>query len=288
MNKMVTTFSCDVCHEVKFLKEEEKGFIKFVCQKCNEVKITVKPKEYRGLKKHCNCLDGSFKISKIDNLDKITIKKIKCGKCNQEIEWIAIDDKGNEITEEEREHLLNTVKCEQCESRFFVIDSTYKTPKVKCLECGSDIRDIKCDDYVSLKEVCSCKNNIFELLKSEKIPTCRECGNKAEKLYVDNDGNEIDRVTRELLIIQDNYDYLERQIDEMKTEFEDRIYYVESDISRLRGKISDQEEHNYILQNDIDSIEREISSIGRDINSMEYDINRLKENVEEMDFKIRY
>lgn len=61
------------------------------------------------------------------------------------------------------------------------------------------------------------------MLKNEEVPTCRECGRKAAKLYVDNEGNEIDRFTRELLIVQDNCDYLESEINDLKTEFEDRI-----------------------------------------------------------------
>lgn len=272
MDEMVTTFSCDECYDVVFSTKEDKSIIKFICQTCNHVKGEINVKKYRKLKKVCDCNDTLYKLRIIRNQNKIAMKQVVCSKCNTEVKWVAINDEGNEITEEERKRLLNLVKCKQCGGSFLIIDVNHNTPRIKCMECSSFIQDIECDEYTSLNSKCVCGCEIFEMLRYEKVPTCRDCGKMIERVYVDDDGNEIDRLTRELLIIQNNYDYLETRFDELKTEFENRIYEVESDISSLRGKIDEQEYHNGDLSRDIDSIES--------------DVRRLRSRIEEIDSKI--
>lgn len=147
MSELETTFPCDECYGVRFLMKEDKDTINFICQSCNQVKVKIKAKEYKKLKKHCDCIDKSYKLKVTKDQGKIRIKQVLCGECNGEVGWIAINAEGNEITEEEREHLLNLVKCEQCGCSSFVIDINYGIPRINCKECSSFIQNIECGDY---------------------------------------------------------------------------------------------------------------------------------------------
>lgn len=173
---------------------------------------------------------------------------IRCG-CRNKLQFIKkyVDFDGSEITEEERNFLLDKLVCPECKkSNEFIIIPKCGEVEYKCKECGESIV-VNCEEYETLKEKCECGHEVFvlEVEREGNIDLydsyCKKCHERSEDSYVYFDGSKIVEITedkRSILLLEDKIKKKNRLIHrlEVKLSKKNRL------IKKLRNKLNNPDD----------------------------------------------
>lgn len=115
-----------------------------------------------------------------------------------------------------------TAQCKKCGEVLFKLVPHVGYVTYNCRKCNSEVAKVKCDNYETLRRTCrECGGDIFKVKvtvdKSDSSqgywePECVKCKNSPQAIYVDNEGNEIDKGTRQYLMMKDKIENLEEEV----------------------------------------------------------------------------
>ena len=163
-----------------------------------------------------------------------------------------------------------TANCKKCGSTNLKIRPKFGQVDYICYDCGEMVGKIEYEPYSTLRSNCSkCDGEIFKVKITEEEGTscwsasCPNCEIPPSLKYIDSNGNEIERQTRELLMIRD-------EIKELRNE-----------VSALEGDVRELKNRAYSIDYAVDSHENEISNLKDKLDSCENSIS-------DLDWKIRH
>lgn len=178
-----------------------------------------------------------------------------------------------------------TGNCKICGSVEFSISTKLGRVDVICNNCKKIVKTLNLGKYVSINSECKkCNGKIFKatVTKNEEKsipiwkPYCTNCGEEPKAFYADEKGNVLDRSVRELLIINDSIEELGQRVDSLDStvesntsEYDSRLYDLQSDLDSCESKVSDCDSSLYDLKNDIGSCESKISDFDSSLNDLE-------------------
>ncbi|WP_066893438.1 hypothetical protein [Clostridium nigeriense] len=180
-----------------------------------------------------------------------------------------------------------TAQCKKCGSVNLKIKQNIGSVFYYCAECGSSIEQVMYEKYQTALSTCEkCGKDIFKgwitVDKGNELheywdAKCINCNSMPKTVYVDNEGNLISNVERELLIRIDKIEELEEEdennksiISSLKYEKEDLSYEIEEKDS----KIYDLERELYSANKEIENLKRKVSQLEDEVYYLEYEINR--------------
>lgn len=163
MSNEMQTIMCNECQDVKFLIQQDGRDVSFICNTCGSaIKKKATLSKYRRIEKGCRCNDLTYKVSR-EYTGRFT--NVRCAECQEHAEFVAIDDRGNVVDEEHRKYILNLLTCEKCESVGFKVKQGNEGVDAICNKCGDTMRRLsENDEYVTLKNVCNCGCDEFEIV----------------------------------------------------------------------------------------------------------------------------
>lgn len=250
------TESCKKCGNVEFKIESLCGGLYLICLKCNK-KIQIDCQPYSSVKRKCLCGSEVFKAKK----DVENYYDIRCARCNNDVEDIFVNKNLDEISESEADKLRKRklLKCNKCGTSDFILESKHGEVKYICKKCDSEINDYSYDKYTKLLTKCECGNNIFEVeIKKDSYhvreyfpPKCIVCGNNTKEIYIDDNNNRIDKITKEILILNDKINEFKNDLSNLKQ----KIYCIDEEVVSQYYSISDVKNRMKSLESDINSLE---------------------------------
>ena len=145
--------------------------------------------------------------------------------------------------------MLRTLVCEKegCTGNKFYVKSDGGNLYIKCKECGEEYcYDVSYYDYKILSSCSNCGNDLFKIFKDTDKEgiyiKCSECGSPPEKIYVDDDGNQVT--------------YEEKKLEEMKN----MIYGIDQKINDMNNTINQ-------IKNDQEFLEESMAYLNKFIAS---------------------
>lgn len=163
-----------------------------------------------------------------------------------------------------------TANCKKCGSTNLKIVSKAGEVDYICYDCKETVGTIEYEPYSTLKSKCSiCDGEIFKVKITEEEDTtywtanCSECEVAPSVKYIDSNGIEIERQTRELLMLRD-------EIKELREQF-----------SSLQSDVRELESRTY-------SIDYAVDSHGNDINSLRKKLDVCENSISDLDWKIKH
>jgi len=163
-----------------------------------------------------------------------------------------------------------TANCKKCGSTNLRINSKNGEVDYICYDCGELVGSVEYETYSTLRSKCNdCDGEVFKVKITDTddtphwSPTCSKCEIPPSIKYVDNEGNEIERETRELLIIRD-------EVKELKNE-----------ISSLGSDLRELESKTYCIDYSVDSHENEIGNLKSKLDTLENSIS-------DLDWKVKH
>lgn len=163
-----------------------------------------------------------------------------------------------------------TANCKKCGSTNLKIKSKSGEVDFICNDCGEVVGSVEYETYSTLKSKCdNCDGEVFKVKITDTDDTphwsasCSECEIPPSIMYVDNDGIEIERETRELLMIRD-------EIKELRNE-----------VSSLGSDLRELESKTCCIDYSVDSHENEIGNLKSKLDDFETSIS-------DLDWKIKH
>jgi len=151
--------------------------------------------------------------------------------------------------------LIRTANFKKCGSTEFKLEPKVGEIEYICAECNEHVATVEYDDFETVNKECKCGRNLFKAKITEDSDNeqwstyCSKCSERPKKYYIDEDGYEIDRGTRELLIIRRSIDALNCKVETLESD----LNSLDSTVETLEGDLNS-------LDSTVRNIENEISS----------------------------
>lgn len=178
--------------------------------------------------------------------------------------------------------MIRTKACKCCGEVTFNINPSLENIEFVCENCKS-IDLIFLGRYTTIKNKCDCCSNSSFKLKVHDINNkehtkieCTKCQTEPITYFTDIKGVEIDRVTREMLIIQDNI----KSVNERVNILDNKIQTIETNLKYTNENLIDK------LSIKINENRIDINSINYEVNNFSDDINNLKSTLENIERSI--
>ena len=175
--------------------------------------------------------------------------------------------------------MIRTKSCKACGEVVFSMNSSYEHIELICESCKTT-NLISLGKYIALKNICeSCVNDLFKIKiddkgNEERIDIeCTKCKATPNTYFIDQNGIEIDRVAREMLIIQDNIKDVNNRLNRM----ENKIENLETDLRNTKENMIENLSQK-INENIID-----INTVNYEVNNYSDELNRLKDTLENIE-----
>lgn len=150
-----------------------------------------------------------------------------------------------------------TAFCEKCGSVGFKIRQGDGAIDYVCSECYSNFANVSCDDYETLETICKkCNSDVFKIKIQENNGeenwsiACANCQEAPGIKYIDDEGIEVDRILRELLVVK-------RSI----TKLEDDIGCISEEMKKINLSINEINNRNIVEVEELDDIHSSINRI---------------------------
>lgn len=178
--------------------------------------------------------------------------------------------------------MIRTKSCKACGEVIFNINPSYKNIELVCESCkAKDL--ISLGKYITLKDTCeSCSKDSFKIkiddnFNKERIDIeCINCKTVPNTYFIDQNGIEIDRVAREMLIIQDKINDMDNRLNFM----DNKIENLETDLKLTKGNITEN------LSQKINESKIDINNINYEVNNFSDELNTLKGTLENIERSI--
>ena len=167
--------------------------------------------------------------------------------------------------------LIRTANCRKCGSTEFNLKPKVGEVDYICVKCNENVATVKYDDYETVNKKCECSSDTFKAKVTGYSDTeewetyCSKCSEKPKKCYIDKDGNEIDRVTRELLIIRSSMNDLKSRVETLESD----LNSLDSTVQNIGNETSSNETDLYDIKNNINKYEQNISDLERKLIRLE-------------------
>lgn len=174
--------------------------------------------------------------------------------------------------------MIRTKACKTCGEVIFNINSTCENVELVCKSCNS-ITNVNFGKYLTLDKVCnSCSNDSFKIKvednrnRENTYIECTDCKGAPNHYYVDYDGNVIDRISREMLIIQDSINTIHKDV----SNIEARVSIIENNIKNVKSNLSKKVNENKV----------DINSINYEMNSFSSELSKVKDMIDNIEGRI--
>jgi predicted RNA-binding Zn-ribbon protein involved in translation (DUF1610 family)/archaellum component FlaC len=173
-----------------------------------------------------------------------------------------------------------TAHCTNCGGVLFKIKPSTGYAIYDCVDCNNEIARVRYDKYETVLPTCEkCGGNIFKVRitvdeqeDSNEYwePECisSNCEGSPKNVYVDMDGNLIEKGERELLIMQDSVRSLEEEVNVHK----ETIEQFEKEVYDLNNEIEEKDSEIYVLEKELVTSKRHISELEECISVLEWKI----------------
>lgn len=183
-----------------------------------------------------------------------------------------------------------TAQCRKCGGVIFKIKPSTGYVIYYCADCNEEVATVKYDKYETALSTCEkCEGDLFkvritidekdnstECWKSE----CVNCKGAPKLVYIDNNGNLINKKQRELLVINDRVKELEDEVDELEDMIDTKnatINQLEDEVDDLNYKIKKRDGNIEDLENELGNAESKIFDLEAQVSDLEWNIEKLKE-----------
>jgi DNA-directed RNA polymerase subunit RPC12/RpoP/molybdopterin converting factor small subunit len=188
-----------------------------------------------------------------------------------------------------------TAHCKNCGGVLFKIKPSTGYVIYDCVDCNNEVARVRYDKYETILPTCEeCGGNIFKVRitvdeqeDSNEYwePECisSNCEGSPKNVYVDMDGNLIEKGERESLIMQDSVRSLEEEVNTQK----ETIEQFEKEVYDLNNEIDEKDSEIYVLNNEIDEKDSEIYVLEKELVTSKRHISELEECISELKWEIR-
>lgn len=162
-----------------------------------------------------------------------------------------------------------TKSCNTCGNVEFEILPYVGEYKAKCIHCGSIVDTVKLEKYEGIIPRCTkCGSEIFKAKITKENDReywelrCSSCDNEPKYRYCDEKGNEIDKRTRELLIIKGYLKELNEKVDSLQSNLKE----IDDKVKELNDTAYEHDYEIREIKSCIMSCESEISDLREEVN----------------------
>lgn len=168
--------------------------------------------------------------------------------------------------------LMRTANCKRCGSTELLIESRVGEINYVCSKCSNQVSTVAYNKYETVRSSCKdCNSKVFKVRivnnnnEENWEPHCNNCQTTPEKYYIDENGSEIDRQTRELIIIKDSLEMLRDKINIL----EENLDKLDTKVTELDTELDEHDCNISELKDTVSSCETEISSIEKSVLTIE-------------------
>lgn len=262
-DELQITASCKKCGNVEFKIQSYSGGIFLICTECN-YKININCDSHSTYRNKCVCGSKIFKAKRINDY----YTSIRCINCNIESEYIYVDKCLNEVSEAYVVEVLmrkSLATCVKCNCSDFKVYQNNNEVTCLCAICSNIIAKVNYDKYTNIVATCNCGCDMFEMEFLENPnrsnnkfspPKCIKCSSNIKEIYTDNN-IVIDKLTKELLLINDKLSNLNYDISNLKeglNHLKDKVFSQPSNIREISDKLNN-------IDTDLNSLEKKAKSL---------------------------
>jgi hypothetical protein len=144
---------CDsIVFTVKNVFENKKNYVFLHCFKCNTIRAKIRIDNYKQAVSKCPHCSNNTYISKQEDKGSETLFTLLCSECKKLIEFINIDEDGNEISEQELKVIKLSERIKILNERMAEIEDTLERLRTRVdysIENKLDSFDYRLDSVVS-------------------------------------------------------------------------------------------------------------------------------------------